>query len=55
MSPLESRYPITEGLEYLNIAEAQEKNTKTPFVNVREFLHTEEIKYLKNSRKAQIV
>lgn len=34
MSPLEPTKPTTEGPEYCNIAETQDKDLKMPFMNI---------------------
>jgi hypothetical protein len=41
VSPLEPSYPATAGSEYSNIAEAQEKDIKTAFMNMIEVFKDE--------------
>lgn len=53
MSPLEPSNPTTAGLEYCDIAETQEKDLKTTFMNMTEVLNGEMNNLLKKSRKTQ--
>jgi hypothetical protein len=54
MTSLESSNPATTGLEYFNIAEAQEKDLRIAFMNIIDGLK-EEIKVLKEIYENQTV
>lgn len=41
MSPLQLSYPTTAGPEYASIAETQEKDLKTTYLKITEFLKEE--------------